>query len=352
MTQLQDLPVLTLGPPTFSVAEWETMRRRYDIETIPKAGLTDRASIIEAIADAVAARAATGKTPYAAFVWFFGVTGPAVPINEDVLGSLVRNGCRLICGAGAGYNYVDVAWLTTQGVLYCNTPTAITASTANGALMLILATTRAASQGDMYARTGKWRGDVSLPAGVLPLGEDIEGMTLGIIGLGSIGKALAVRAQACGMKVIYYSRHRVPESEENGAIFVSMDALLAASDAISVNCPLTPETHHLLGPAAFSKMKTGVFVVNTARGPIIDEDALVQALKSGKVSRVGLDVFEREPIINPGLLDPSLSHRVTLQPHTAGATRQAFFKGELELFKSLEDFLNGRRPEYAVNAPP
>ncbi|KAF7375693.1 hypothetical protein MSAN_00458700 [Mycena sanguinolenta] len=268
MTQLQDLPILTLGPATFAVAQWDIMRRQYEIDTIPLTELTDRASIIKAIAAAVAARAAAGKTPYAALIWFFGITVSMGPFDEDMLSPLTKNG-----GSGKGYDSVDIEWLTSQGVLYCNTPTAITASTASGALMLILAATRAASQGDMYARTGKWRGDASLPAGVLPLGEDLEGMTLGIIGLGSIGKAVAVRAQACGMKIVYYSRHRVPESDENGAIYMSLDELLAASDVISINCPLTPQTHHLLGPAEFSKMKTGVFVVNTARGPIIDEDA-------------------------------------------------------------------------------
>ncbi|KAF7375688.1 hypothetical protein MSAN_00458100 [Mycena sanguinolenta] len=350
MTQLKDLPTLTLGPATFAVAQWEIIRRRYEIDTIPLAKLTDRGSVIKAIAAAVAARTAAGKTPYAAVILFFHVRSFG-PFNEEMLGPLTKNGCRLVCGYGDGYDSVDLAWLTSQGVFYCNTPTANIVSTAHGALMLILAATRAASQGDMYTRAGKWRGDASVPPGILPLGEDLEGMTLGIIGLGSIGKALASRAQACGMKIIYYSRHRVPESEENGAIYVTVDALLAASDVISVHCPLTPQTHHLLGPAEFSKMKTGVFIVNTARGPIIDEDALVQALKSGKISRVGLDVFEREPIIHPGLLDHSLSHRVTLLPHMAGRTRQAYFKGDLELFKSLEEFLKGRRPEYAVNDP-
>ncbi|KAF7340758.1 hypothetical protein MSAN_02104300 [Mycena sanguinolenta] len=350
MTELQDRPILALGGGTFAVQQWQAICGRYEVDTIPRAELTDRASVIEAIAVAVAARAAAGKPPYVAFIWFFGLSFFG-PFNEDVLGSLTKNGCRLICGGGAGYDFVDIDWLTSQGVLYCNTPTAFTVSTAHGALMLILAATRAASQGEMYAKAGKWRGDASLPEGVLPLGQDIEGMTLGIIGFGSIGKALAARAQACGMTVIYYNRRRVPESEENGARYVSMDELLAVSDVISVNCPLTPETHHLLGPAAFFKMKTGVFVVNTARGPIIDEDALVQALQSGKVSRVALDVFEREPIIHPGLLDPSLSHRVTFQPHMTGVTVQGCVKGELELLKSLEEFLDGGRPEYAVNAP-
>jgi len=346
----EDRAILTLGSAAFAVSEYEAVCKRYGIDTIPLAGLKDHAGATAAIADAVAARAAAGKSPYGAFIRFFG-TGVFYPFDEDMFRPLTKNGCRLFCGAGAGYDNTDAEWLASQGAYYCNTPTAITISTANGALLLILAATRAASQGDMHARAGRWRGDASVPGDFVPLGQDIEGMTLGIIGFGSIGKALTVRAQACGMKVIYYSRRRVRESEENGAIYVSMDELLATSDVISVNCPLTAETRHLLGPAEFSKMKTGVFVVNTARGAIIDEDALVQALKSGKVFRVGLDVFENEPNIHPGLLDPSLSYRVTSQPHMTGRTTQSFFKGELQLFKSLEEFIRGERPEYAVNDP-
>ncbi|KAJ7270117.1 D-lactate dehydrogenase [Mycena haematopus] len=343
-----DRPILMLGPATFAVSEYEAICARYEIDTLSRAELTDHASVTKAVADAVARRAAAGKSPYVAFIWYFD-TWSISPFNETMLSPLAEKGCRLFCGAGAGYDNVDTEWLASQGAFYCNTPTAISVSTANGALMLILAATRAASQGDMYMRAGNWRGDASVP--VLPLGQDIEGMILGIIGFGSIGKALAVRAQACGMKIIYYNRSRVPESEENGAAYVSMDELLATSDVISVNCPLTTETRHLLGPAEFSKMKTGVFIVNTARGAIIDEEALVQALNSNKVSRVGLDVFEHEPRIHPGLLDPSLSYRVTFQPHMTGRTAQAFFKAELQLFKSLEEFMKGERPEYAVNTP-
>jgi len=342
--------ILTLGSATFAVSEFEVVCERYEIVSIPRSKLTDHASVIKAVTEAVDARSAAGKSPYVAFIWFFD-TWAWAPFDEDMFSPLTRNGCRLICGGGAGYDNVDIKWLTRQGAYYCNTPTAISVSTANGALMLILAATRAAGQGDMYTRAGKWRGDASVPGDFIPLGQDIEGMTLGIIGLGDIGKALAVRAQACGMEIIYCSRRRVPQSEENGATYVSMDELLAASDVISVNCPLTAETRHLLGPAEFSKMKTGVFVVNTARGPIIDEEALVQALKSGKVSRVGLDVFEREPSIHTGLLDPSLSNRINLQPHMTGRTAQAFFKAEVQIFKSLEEFMKGERPEYAVNDP-
>ncbi|KAJ7099479.1 hypothetical protein B0H15DRAFT_1002427 [Mycena belliarum] len=342
-----DRAVLALGSAAFAVSEYEALRKRYQIDSIPLAGLVNNTGVTKAVADAVEARAATGKSAYVAFIWFFG-TGQFSPFDEKMLSPLTRNGCRFFSGGGAGYDNVGTEWMASEGAYYCNTPTAITVSTANGALMLILSATRAVSQGDFYTRAGKWRGNASVPEEIFPLGHDIEGLTLGIIGLGSIGKALAVRAQACGMKIIYCNRHRVAESEENGAEYVTMDELLATSDVISVNCPLTAATRHLLGPAEFEKMKTGVFIVNTARGAIIDEEALVEALKSCKVFRVGLDVFEREPTIHPGLLDPALAYRVTLQPHTTGRTTQAFYKGELQIFKSLDEFMRGERPEYAV----
>ncbi|KAJ6590006.1 D-isomer specific 2-hydroxyacid dehydrogenase [Mycena vulgaris] len=345
-----DRAVLALGSVTFAVPDYEAVRKRYHIDSIPLDGLTDHSSLAKAVAEAVKARAAAGKPGYVAFIWFTG-TGAYSPFDENMLSPLTKNGCRFFSGGGAGYDDVGTEWMASQGAYYCNTPTAITISTANGALMLILAATRAASQGDFYTRAGKWRGDASVPGDLVPLGQDIDGLTLGIIGLGSIGKALAVRAQACGMKVIYNNRRRLPESDENGANHVSMDELVATSDVISVNCPLTAATRHLLGPAEFAKMKTGVFIVNTARGAIIDEEALVQALKTGKVFRVGLDVFEREPVIHPGLLDPSLAYRVTLQPHTTGRTKEAFFKAEQQILKSLQEFMRGEKPEYAVNEP-
>ncbi|KAJ7104580.1 D-isomer specific 2-hydroxyacid dehydrogenase [Mycena crocata] len=342
--------ILALGSAAFAVTEYDALCKRYQIDSIPLARVTDHLSVAEAVANAVSARAAAGKSPYIAFIWFFG-TSIFSPFDESMLSPLAKKGCRFFSGGGAGYDDVDTEWMASAGAYYCNTPTAITISTANGALMLILAATRAISQGDIYTRTGKWRGDPSVPGDFFPLGQDIDGLTLGIIGLGSIGQALSVRAQACGMKIVYNNRRRLPESEANGATYVTMDELLATSDVISVNCPLTSATRHLLGPAEFAKMKTGVFIVNTARGAIIDEEALVDALKSGKVFRVGLDVFEREPSIHPGLLDPALENRVTLQPHTTGRTEQAFHKGEQQIMKSLQEFMRGERPEYAVNDP-
>ncbi|KAJ7747730.1 D-isomer specific 2-hydroxyacid dehydrogenase [Mycena metata] len=346
----EERPILALGSAAFAISEYAAVLERYQIDTIPLAGLTNNAGVTKAVADAVATRTASGKSPYVAFIWFFG-TGRFSPFDANMLLPLTQNGCRFFSGGGAGYDDVGTEWMTSEGAYYCNTPTAITASTANGALMLILTATRPLTQGEIYTKAGKWRGDAAIPGDLIPYGEDIEGMTLGIIGMGSIGKALAARAQACGMKLIYNNRRRIPQSEENGARYVSMDVLLATSDVISVNCPLTESTRHLLGRTEFSKMKTGVFIVNTARGAIIDEEALVEALKSGKVSRVGLDVVEHEPKINPGLLDPSLSYRVILQPHTTGRTTQAFHKGELQIIKSLDEFMRGERPEYAVNDP-
>ncbi|KAF7362372.1 hypothetical protein MVEN_00584000 [Mycena venus] len=346
----EDRAILALGSAAFAISDYEDLCKRYQIDTIPLAGLIDHASATAAIADAIAARAVAGKSPYAAFIRFFG-TGIFYPFNENIFGPLTKNGCRLFCGAGAGYDNTDTEWLASQGAYYCNTPTAITVSTANGALMLILAATRAASQGDIYTKAGKWRGDASVPGDFFPLGQDIEGMTLGIIGFGSIGKALALRAQACGMNIIYNNRRRVPKSEENGATYVSMDDLLATSDVISVNCPLTSETRHLLGPMEFSKMKTGVFIVNTARGASSTRLWFKRSNLAKVMSRAGLDVFENEPKIHPGLRDPSLFYRVTLQPHTTGRTTQSFLKGELQLIKSLEEFMRGEKPEYAVNDP-
>ncbi|KAJ7189570.1 putative 2-hydroxyacid dehydrogenase C1773.17c, partial [Mycena pura] len=345
-----DRTILALGSAAWAVSDYQALCEQYKIDSIPLKDVTNHATVTEAVAKAVAARTVARKSPYVAFIWFFG-TAIFSPFDQNMLGPLVKSGCRLFCGGGVGYDDVATEWMASEGAYYCNTPTAITASTANGALMLILTATRAAYQGEIYTRSGKWRGDASVPGDLFPYGKDIDGLTLGVIGLGSIGKALAVRAQACGMKIVYYNRRRVQEPEENGAKYVSMEELLATSDVISVNCPLTPATHHLLGPVEFSKMKTGVYIVNTARGAIIDEEALVQALKSGKVSCVGFDVFEREPTIHPGLLDPSLAYRVALQPHTTGRTVEAFTKGEQQIIKSVQEFMRGERPEYAVNSP-
>ncbi|KAJ7647838.1 D-isomer specific 2-hydroxyacid dehydrogenase [Roridomyces roridus] len=342
--------VLLLGTPSYALSEYEDICKRYFVQSISRDGFKNHKDVTEAIAREVSQATAAGEQPYVGFIWFFD-TSRLGPFDESMLHPLTDSGCRFFSGGGAGYDDIETQWMASQGAYYCNTPTAVTISTANAALMLIFAATRAITHGDTSTKAGKWRGDQAVPEEFLPIVPDVEGLKLGIIGLGAIGKALSVRAQACGMEVMYYARNRVPDSESTSATYVSMDELLVSSDVISVNCPLTPETRHLLGPVEFAKMKTGVFIVNTARGPIIDEEALVAALRSGKVLRAGLDVFEREPIVHPGLLDPALSRRVTLQPHAAARTHQSFMKAEGQIFKSLKEFMRGERPEYAVNHP-
>ncbi|KAF7315037.1 hypothetical protein MIND_00017900 [Mycena indigotica] len=345
-----DRAILALGSAAFAVEAYQVFCKEFTVDSVPLSSVTNHDTLAQAIAAAVTRRAADGQSPYVAFIWFFG-TNIFSPFDQAMLEPLTKAGCGFFSGGGAGYDDVATGWMTEQGAYYCNTPTAITVSTANGALMLLLNVTRASYQGEMYTRAGKWRGNLADPHDMFPLGYDLEDRTLGIIGLGQIGQALSVRAQACGMKIIYYNRRRVPEAEENGARYASFDELLATSDAISINCPLTTETRHLLGPAEFRKMKSGVYIVNTARGPIVDEEALVEALKSGKVAAAGLDVFEKEPSINPGLLDPSLSYRVSMQPHATGRTAAAFTKGENQIMKSVREYMRGQRPEYAVNNP-
>ena len=158
--------------------------------------------------------------------------------------------------------------------------------------------------------TGKWRGNFAL-------GHDPKNKTLGILGMGGIGSAVAHRAKAFGMNIQYHNRHQLPPNKEDGAKYVSFEELLKTSDVLSLNLALNPSTRHIIGKEQFAQMKDGVIIVNTARGPLIDEAALVDALKSGKVWTCGLDVFEEEPKIHPGLLE---CENAVLLPHVGTGT--------------------------------
>ncbi|ELR13344.1 erythronate4-phosphate dehydrogenase domain containing protein [Acanthamoeba castellanii str. Neff] len=205
---------------------------------------------------------------------------------------LVAKGSKLkvISNFGAGYDTVDVKAATERNIWVCNTPGAVTNATADVALYLLLAACRRATEAERFLRDGSWERQGS---DILAFwGNNPEGKTLGIIGMGNIGKALAKRAAALDMRVIYYKRTPLPKEEENGATYKSMDDLLAESDFISIHTPLTDATRHILGRDQFAKMKKGVYIINTARGPVIDEEALVEALKAKIVRGAGLDVFE------------------------------------------------------------
>ena len=213
--------------------------------------------------------------------------------------------------------------------LVCISPLTFTTA----ALFLMLGALRRITIPFQAVRKGEWRG------ANFQLGHDPKKKVLGILGMGGIGQAVAQRARAFGMEIQYHNRSQLPASEENGAKYVSFDELMKTSDVISLNLALNPSTRHIIGKAQFDMMKDGVVVVNTARGPIIDEAALVDALGSGKVFSAGLDVFEEEPKIHPGLVG---NENVVLLPHVGTSTWETQRDMELLVLENLRSAVEGR----------
>jgi glyoxylate reductase len=222
---------------------------------------------------------------------------------------------KVVANVAVGYNNIDVAACARRGVICTNTPGVLTEATADIAMALVLMATRRLGEGERVIRDQQpWQWGM-----FYMLGSGIQGRRLGIVGMGDIGQALARRARAFGMAIAYSNRKPVaPQLEaELGAEFMSMDELLATSDVLSINCPYSPATHHLISTPQFAAMKSSAFLVNTARGPIVDEEALVEALQSGRIAGAGLDVFEHEPAVHPGLLQ---CDNAVLVPHLGSAT--------------------------------
>jgi glyoxylate reductase len=222
---------------------------------------------------------------------------------------------KVVSNVAVGFNNIDVAECRAHGVIATNTPGVLTDATADIAMALILMSTRRLGEGERIVRSGKpWQWGM-----FMLLGSAIQGRRLGIIGMGAIGQALARRARAFGMSVAYSNRSAVsPEIEvELDAERLDLDELLGTSDVVSINCPYSADTHHLIGPEQFEQMRSSAFLVNTARGPIVDEAALVRALRSGEIAGAGLDVYEHEPQLAPGLADLD---NVVLIPHLGSAT--------------------------------
>ena len=222
---------------------------------------------------------------------------------------------KVVSNVAVGYNNIDVAACRERGVVATNTPGVLTDATADIAMALVLMVTRRLGEGERIIRSGKpWQWGM-----FMLLGSGLQGRRLGIIGMGSIGQALARRATAFGMTVAYSNRRAVaPEIEaELGADRLDLDELLATSDVVSINCPYSADTHHLIGPEQFELMRPSAYLVNTARGPIVDEAALLRALRSGEIAGAGLDVYEHEPVLEPGLAD--LDNAVLI-PHLGSAT--------------------------------
>ncbi|KAH7385745.1 glyoxylate reductase [Pyrenochaeta sp. MPI-SDFR-AT-0127] len=226
--------------------------------------------------------------------------------DEELVHALPAS-VSFVCHNGAGYDQVDTHACLKRGIRLSNTPHAVNNSTADTTMFLILGALRRFNVPMMTLREGNWRGHASPP-----LGRDPEGKTLGILGLGGIGQNLKKKAEAFDMRIIYHSRNRLSEHLSGGAEYVTFTDLLARSDIISINIPLNRHTRHMISTCEFEQMKDGVVLVNTARGAVIDEEALVKALGSGKVSSVGLDVYEKEPSIHPEL---KANPDVILLPH-------------------------------------
>ena len=238
-------------------------------------------------------------------------------MDKDVI-EAGRGSIKIIANYGVGYNNVDVAYATKCGIVVTNTPDPVIEPTAELALALMLATARRITECDR-----KMRIPDGLKWGVMQnLGQSLFGKTLGIIGMGRIGQALARRALACGMKIVYHNRTRLQPEQESmyQAQRLELDDLIGVSDVISLNTPLTDETHHLINATRLEHMKPTAILINTARGPVVDEAALVLALKNGTIAAAGLDVFESEPYITPGLFELD---NVVLAPHNGTGTVDA-----------------------------
>jgi glyoxylate reductase len=246
---------------------------------------------------------------------------------------------RVVANAVVGYEHVDLAACAARGIAVTHTPDVLTEATADLAWALILATVRQLPQAERSLRAGEFHGWGFWDY----LGGDLVGATLGIYGMGRIGRAVARRAGGFRMRVIYHSRTPLDAEEEAalGVHRVSFDDLLAQSDVLTLHAPATAETRHAFGRSALRRMKPGSYLVNTARGPLVDEAALADALREGPLAGAGLDVYEREPAIHPALL--GLRNAVLL-PHVGSATRETRTRMAMLAARNAHAVLTGRPP--------
>ncbi|WP_342364053.1 2-hydroxyacid dehydrogenase [Terrarubrum flagellatum] len=248
---------------------------------------------------------------------------------------------RVIAACGVGLDHIDVPCATRRGVLVCNTPGLQNSTVAEMALALIFALARNLPANDAFVRAGTWRQHQ------VGLAIDIRGKRLGLLGLGGIGGYLATAAQALGLTVVYHKRSRDLAAEARGIAYVERDALFRGSDFVSLHLPLNAETRGSVGRREFALMKPGGFLINTARGSIVDEPALIEVLTSGHLAGAGLDVMDAEPIgaDNPLCSTPN----IILQPHAGGATRETRRRMEELTVRNTLAALEGRMPDIVVN---
>ena len=306
----------------------EMLREHFEVEVWPEEREIPREVLLEKVRD---------------------VDALVTMLSERIDGEVFDNAPRLriVANYAVGYDNVDVEEATRRGIYVTNTPDVLTNATADFAWTLLLATARRLIEADSFTRSGEWRRKGIAWHPLMFLGHDVYGKTIGIIGFGRIGQAVARRAKGFGMKILYYSRTRKPEAEEElKAEFKPLEELLKESDFVVLAVPLTKETYHMIGERELKLMKPTAILVNIARGKVVDTEALIKALKEGWIAGAGLDVFEEEPYYNEELF--SLKN-VVLAPHIGSATFGAR-EGMAELVaRNLIAFKNGEVPPTLVN---
>jgi glyoxylate reductase len=267
-------------------------------------------------------------------------------LTDDIDGELMDSNpnLKIIANYAVGYNNIDVEAASERDIIVSNTPGVLTETTADMAWVMLMASARRIVESDKFLRAGKYKGW----APKLLLGTDVYGKSLGIIGLGRIGRAIARRAQGFGIDVLYYDPYRLDEEKENelDVTYCSMETLLEKSDFVSINALLTEETHHLISREEFKLMKNTAILVNVARGPIVNEDELVKALKEKEIAGAALDVFEEEPKVHPELIEMD---NVVLTPHTASATIETRSKMARIAVENIIAVLEGNEAPNKVN---
>ena len=263
-------------------------------------------------------------------------------ITSDVLDAAGPQ-CRIVANYAVGYNNFDLAAATQRNVILTNTPGVLDDATATHTFTLLLAVARRIAEADKFVRGGKWTGWAPMAF----VGLDVDHRTLGIAGLGRIGKNVARKARGFDMRIIYNDVQRdVAFESETGATFVDKETLLREADFLTLHVPLLPETHHYIGAAELKKMKPTAVLINASRGPVVDEQALVEALRERRIFGAGLDVFESEPALEPGLIELD---NVVVVPHVASATPATrIAMGEI-VVANISNVLNGLPPQTCVN---
>ena len=275
-----------------------------------------------------------------------GMDGIISVVTDTIDAAFLQAGTdlKVVANVAAGYDNVDVPAATQRGVVVTNTPGVVTESTADLTWGLLFGIARRVAEADRYVRAGKWTAWRLMAL----LGHDVHGRTLGIVGMGRIGQAVARRASGFGMTILYHNRHRLPAALESelGATWVALDALLQNADFVSVHTPLSAETRHLIGEKELRMMQPTAYLINTSRGPVVDEAAVARALREEWIAGAGLDVFEREPEVPQALKD---LENVVLLPHIGSASVASRTRMAVMAAQSAVAVLHGERPQHVVN---